>query len=75
MELILNGKVLHYISFKIKDGDYITPYLFIEVDYYVNDAEDKKIRFTKDLALRTTQGFYIEKYIDNKVYLVEAIKK
>lgn len=72
--ILYKGEVLPFRSFQIKWCDYISQHLVIEVDFYVRNDENLKMRHTNDEALSTTQGFYIEKYIDNTIYVKEVIK-
>ena len=74
LKIIYKGKDLPYRNFQIKYCDYISRHLIIEVDFFVKNEKGLNMRHTENEALSTTQGFYIEKYIDNVIYVKEVIQ-
>lgn len=73
IRIVYKDRDIPFKSFQIKWCDYVSQHLIIEVEFYVRDAKNLKIRHTQDEALLTTQGFYIEKYIDNIIYVKEVV--
>lgn len=68
IQMALDGKVFHYLSFSFGAGDYRSSEIKITVTHFVKN-EDGLVLIEDGDAVEQTQRFTVEKYVDNIIYL------
>lgn len=68
IQMALDGKVFHYISFVFGAGDFRASEIEIAVTYFVRDKNGFFL-IENDDPIELTQRFTVEKYVDNIIYL------